>query len=133
MSKRTLLDIGLVILILAFLLAIIVPSIHKVQQGAHVVQQMAAFGEVCQHIEDYNEPPAAIFNKEIRYDPNAFGHSEKLLFHKEYFGHKVVTYGNGRFILSSGKGKIIRQGDVFANDNDKIFREYTGAEPYIHK
>ena len=133
MSKRTVLHLSIVFLIIAFLIAILAPAIQKVRQGAHVVQQIAAFREVCQHIEDNNKPPVQISNPELNYDPNALGYADKSLFHKKYFGHEVVTYGDGRFVLSNGKGEIISEGDVFMNDNEKIFRNYTNTEPYIHR
>ena len=133
MIKRTVLHLSIVFLIIAFLIAILAPAIQKIQQGAHVVQQMAAFSEICQHIDNYNTPPVQISNPEVNYDPNALGYADKSLFHKKYFGHEVITYGNGRFVLSSSKGEIIREGDVFVNDNEIIFREYTGTEPYIHR
>ena len=132
MSKRTVLHLSIVFLIIAFLIAVLAPAIQKVRQGAHVVQQIAAFREVCQHIEDNNKPPVQISNPELNYDPNALGYADKSLFHKKYFGHEVVTYGDGRFVLSNGKGEIISEGDVFMNDNEKIFRNYTNTEPYIH-
>ena len=111
MSKRTVLHLIIVFLIIAFLIAILAPAIQKVRQGAHVVQQIAAFREICQHIEDCNKPPVQISNPEVNYDPNALGYSDKSLFHKKYFGHEVVTYGNGRFVLSNGKGEIISEGE----------------------
>jgi hypothetical protein len=117
MRKRSLFNIVVVILTLAILLAIFVPAIDKTQQGAHVVQQMASFKEVYAHCNDHNEPPVLIFNKEIQYDPNAFGHPEKVLFHKEYFSHKVVTYGDGCFVLSNRKGKVLSEGETFIKDN----------------
>ena len=132
MSKRTVLHLSIVFLIIAFLSVIFVPAIQKVRQGTHVVQHMAAFSEICQHVEDYNEPPVQISNSEVNYDPNALGYADKSLFHKKYFGHEIVTYGNGRFVLSNGKGEIISEGDIFVNDNEKIFRKYTNTEPYIH-
>ena len=134
MSKRTIRHLGIAFVIIAFLIAVFAPAIQKNQQGAHVVQQMAAFSEVCQHIEDYNKPPARISYKEINYDPNALGYANKFLFHKKYFGHEVVTYGDGRYVLSNRKGKIISEGDVFMdNYTEKIFRNYTNTEPYIHR
>jgi len=111
----------------------IVPSIQKSKQGTHVVQQMEAFSYICQHIEDHNKLPVQLFNQEIAYDPNALGHSDKILFYKKYFGHEVITYGNGRIVLSNSKGEIIREGDVFVNDNEIIFQKYTDTEPYIHR
>lgn len=133
MSKRRVLHLGIAFLIIAFLIAILAPSAHKVRQGAHVVQQMAAFREICQHIEDYNKPPVQISNPDFSYDPNALGYADKSIFHKKYFGHQVVTYGNGRFVLSNGKGEIIGEGDVFTNDDETVFRKYTGTEPYKHR
>ena len=133
MSKRTVRHLSIVFLIIAFLIAIFAPAIQKVRQGAHVVQQIAAFREICQHIKDHNKPPVQISNPEVNYDPNALGYADKSLFHQKYFGHEVVTYGNGRLVLSNGKGKIIREGDVFVNDNEKIFRNYTDTELYIHR
>ena len=117
MRKRSLLIIVLGTLSVAISVAIFVPAIDKVQQGAHVVQQMAAFREVQLHFEDHNEPPAMILNREIHYDPNAFGHPDKLLLHKKCLSHKVVTYGDGRFVLSSRKGKVLSEGDVIINKN----------------
>ncbi|MHC4121190.1 MAG: hypothetical protein ACYSWO_27210 [Planctomycetota bacterium] len=133
MSKRKLIDIGIVILIAAFLCAMIAPSIHKTKQGAHVVQQMAAFREVCQHIKDHNEPPAQTAIAGINYDPNALGYADKSLFNKKYFLHEVVTYGDGRIVLLDSKGKIIHTAGAFSNDSENIFRKYTSSEPYIHR
>ncbi len=134
MSKRTVRHFIIAFLIIAFLIAIFTPAIQKVKQGAHVVQQIAAFNEICQHIEDHNKPPVRISIAKFNYDPNALGYADKFLFHKKYFGHEVVTYGDGRYVVSSGKGEIISEGDVFSNDNEKkIFRNYTETEPYIHR
>lgn len=112
----------------------IVPAILKVRYGAHVVQQMVSFKELCHYIEDHNTPPTQLSIQGIQYDPNALGHSDKILFYRKCFRHRIVTYGTGRFELINGKGEIESEGDVFAREEDKkTFRRFTGSEPYGEK
>jgi hypothetical protein len=134
MSRRTLLGILLLLLVIAALIGILVPAILKVKYGAHVVQQMASFREVCLYVADHNKPPRELSIQGIKYEPNALGHGDKILFYRKCFSHEIVTFGNGHFKLLNGRGEIESEGDVFGGEEyETIFREYTGSEPYSHR
>lgn len=95
MSKRIKHRNLLLLLVIAALIGSFIPAILKIKVKAHVIQQMASFKDVCLYIADHNTPPLELPNQRMTYDPNALGHSDKILFYSKCFTHEIVTLGDG--------------------------------------
>jgi hypothetical protein len=129
MRKRTVLNITIALFAIGILCAVFLPPIIKVKQKAHVVQQRAAFRQICQDIEDYNEPPVHISNPELNYDPNSFGNPAKILFFKDSFRCDIVTYGDGRLVMINSKGELFRQWyRSLSDEHETIYKKYTDSK-----
>ena len=129
MRKRTARNITIAFFAIGILCAMFVPPIIKVKQKAHIVQQIASFKEVCQHIKDHNDLPNSLSIRGIDYDPNSFGDPAKILFFKDSFGCDVMTYGGGRLVMINSKGELLRERPRSLSDEyEMIYQKYRDSK-----